>query len=243
MEDPGWLTGFGRRGGTTIGNVCARTGRCVPRFVLLAAVACSLTGCSLFVMAGKMFFGDPLIPSSFRSATDINLAKEQKRVLFLCSTPMSIKRDMPSLEIDLVEGITRRLKLSGIEVVDPDAVATRIDDNGGAWDDPRDFAEGLGADYIMHIDLDEFGFQEENSPSMLRGRANGSITVYEVTEEKGITRAEEIYVSEYTSVYPSHHPESADRMSSKAFRKRYVDKVCRQLALVFCDHRFSDAMD
>jgi hypothetical protein len=107
-----------------------------PVALLMAcAVGFSQPGCSLFVMAGKMFFGDPAATSTFTQSTRVDLVKEGKRILVICSTPDAVKTNFPSVDFDLLDGVTRRLKVRGIKVVDPDNVATWLDDHGGRWND------------------------------------------------------------------------------------------------------------
>ena len=78
--------------------------------ISMAVIVCCLTGCSLVVMTGKMFFGNPKKKCAFSIARHVNLVKDQKKVLVICSVPESIKLEFPSLEIDLQDNVTRQLK-------------------------------------------------------------------------------------------------------------------------------------
>ncbi len=53
--------------------------------VLVCALAASQSGCSLFVMAGKMIFGDPKVDCSFKKATKTDLSENGSRILVVCS--------------------------------------------------------------------------------------------------------------------------------------------------------------
>ncbi len=194
-------------------------------------------------MAGKMFFGDPKMECVFKQRTDVDLTKQHKKVLVVCSTPEAIGVDYPSLSFDLVDGVIRRLKLRGIEVVNPDELATWMDDNGGQWGNPSELAGQFDADYIVHIDLNRFDYREENSPTLFRGRAVGSVFAYEVYRVDGRKEAKEVFVSEFTSVHPKNYPVSTDRISAKSFRKQYLDRISTQLAQMFYDHRVSEEIE
>ena len=213
------------------------------RLLCLAAIACSQSGCSLFVMAGKMFFGDPKIACAFRQRTGVDLTKGREKVLVVCSTPEAIRGDYSSLDFDLADGVIRRLKRRGIEVVDPDELATWMDDNGGEWSNPSELARQFDADYIVHVDLNRFEYREENSPTLFRGRASGSVFAYEVRRTEGQKEAVEVFVSEFNSEHPKGYPISTDRMSAKSFRKQYLDRISGQLAQLFCDHRASEGIE
>ncbi|WP_417393047.1 hypothetical protein [Gimesia sp.] len=208
--------------------------------VLLLLVSISLSGCSLFVMAGKMFFGDPLLTCEFTRQTKIDLIEEQKKVLVVCSTPESIRSDYPSLNYDLLEQVTYRLRRENIKVMDTGEVATWLDDNGGVWNDVDELAENFEVDYIIHVDIDEFDYREPNSPNLLRGKAYGHISAYEVNSIDGIKRALEIFNVEYTSEYPSHLPVSIEQESEAVFKKKYLDRIADQIGRFFYNYHSGD---
>lgn len=207
---------------------------------VLVAMTCNMSGCSLFVMAGKMFYGDPKVISPFHSGTNIDLAKDDMKVLVIYSTPESVKSEFPSIEFDLTEQTIRRLKGREIKVIDPDDVATFIDDNGGYWHDEQDLADHFDADIIVHVDLDTFTCTEDNSPWLLRGRAEGNLYAYRVSNLKGEKIAREIFVREITSTYPQQTSISTDTLSRSTFQKRYVDLMSTYITQMLHDHRASE---
>ena len=216
----------------------------IAPLLLIGTIACSQVGCSLFVMAGKMLFGDIMQPAAFRTATKINISKEAKKVVVVCSTPEAMKADFPSLEFDMVEQITRTLKSHGVMVINPDDVAKWMDDHGGYSENPRDVANHFDVDLVIHADLSQFTYREDNSPALFRGRANGNVRAYQVVKEQGgKKRVQQVFVSEYVSVYPKQYPISTEQMTETTFRKRYLDHVCEQIAQLFYDHRASEEME
>jgi hypothetical protein len=215
------------------------------RFLFALAVTCltcNLSGCSLFVMAGKLLYGDPKMMSPFHAGTGYDLVEDDLTVLVIFSTPESVKSEFSSVEYDLTEETIRRLKSRNIKVVDPDDVATFIDDNGGYWEDASELAHHFEADIIVHVDLDSFTCIEENSPSLLRGRADGIAYGYDVRKVGDEKVAREIFVREFTSTHPRQTPVSADSISRSAFQKRYVDLMATQIGQMLYDYRASDLM-
>lgn len=208
--------------------------------VVLAGLLCLASGCSLFVMGGKMLFGDPKVTSTFTGMTSIDLTEADKKLLVICTTPESIKSEMPSLDIDLMDGLNRRLKRRGIPVVDSDEVSGWLDDNGWRWDDIGEIADDLACDFIVHVDLENFDYREENSPDMYRGRSAGGIYVYQVQKLDGTRKALEIFHGDFRSEYPQTHPIAAGEMSKRTFQKRYLDHVCDELGRNFYSYRYSD---
>ncbi|MGE3313959.1 MAG: hypothetical protein AB7O26_02505 [Planctomycetaceae bacterium] len=210
---------------------------------LVCALAASQSGCSLFVMAGKMLFGDPKVDCSFKKATKTDLSKEGRRILVVCSSPDSIKDEFPSVDYDLLDGVTRRLKTHGIKVVNPDEVATYLDDHGGRWEDVGDMGEHFNADFVVHIDLTRFTCREENSPSLLRGQAEGRVHAYRIADSPAGQQTSEVMDQEFVSTHPSGYPVSIDKKSAKVFNREYIDRVCTQLAQLFYDHPLSEEID
>src|SRR5690242_4657828 len=87
------------------------------RLPLALGLLLLLSGCSLVAIGGKMLFGDPVQHSQFKKATHADLVKAQKKVLVLCSAADSIRANYPSVEFDILDGVTCRLKAAGIKVV------------------------------------------------------------------------------------------------------------------------------
>ncbi|QDU81705.1 hypothetical protein Pla110_34500 [Polystyrenella longa] len=210
--------------------------------MLLGLFTSLLSGCSLFVMGGKMLFGDPELTCSFTSQSAVNLKKTDEKVIVICSTPDSISSDYPSLNIDMLDGISRRLKRENITIVNPNDVARWFDDNLGVIDDPTMLALEFDAKYVITVDIDEFSYLEENSANLLRGRSTGMIRAYEMREFSGSSRAVEVYHRELVSKYPDIYPVQSDRISEKTFRKQYLDRVSEQIAQQFYNHKASEVI-
>ena len=203
----------------------------------LALCALALGGCSLGVMAGKMFKGEPLRQAEFLSMTGTDLGKGKHRIAIVCSTPSSVESDLSSLNLDLIDGVTRRLKVHGVDVVDPDQVAKWIDDNGGVVTDPAAMANAFDTEFIAWIDIDSFSLKEDETSKLLRGRTNGFVRVYQVQEVGNSKVALSAFNSEFTSIFPSHQPISDLSRSKLSFQKEYIDRLCSELAIKFYDHR------
>lgn len=210
---------------------------CGPTWCLLAIVVLLLGGCSLGVMAGKMLTGDPMLPAQFKQMTHTDLVKNKNKVVVICSTPTAIDAELGGLNLDLIDGITRRMKVHGIQVVNPDAVAQWIDDNGGVITDPSEMARAFDADYVAWIDVSAFTLKEPNAPKLLRGHTEGFIRVFQVEKIDDDKVALAKYNAEFTVTYPPHQPLSETGRSAVLFQKEFIDRVCEQLAETFYDHR------
>jgi len=248
-------------------NCCFGTRR--PLWTLLFVCACllELSGCSLFVMAGKMIQGDPMQPDDFKGWYGKSMAKSGKRVAVLCTTPESIKTEDSSLDINLLSEVSRQLARNEIDVIKPHKVAQWVDDQGGGEPDLKLLAQDLGADLIIRIQLDSFRYHEDNSPNMFRGRATGMITVQEVVRSKTdavkqksddkdlvenkksksrtdtdlptgkVVGLRQVYSRNLNSIYPPHQPVSVEQMQLDVFRKKYLNRISDEISRLFYAHQ------
>lgn len=206
--------------------------------LLLAVISLTVGGCSLGVMAGKMFKGEPLRTAEFHSMTGIDLDEGKHRIAIVCSTPTAVESDLTSLSFDLIDGITRKLKVHGVDVVDPDVVAKWIDDNGGVVTDPTAMVNAFDAEFIAWIDIDTFSLREDETDSkLLRGRTNGFVRVFKAQSVGDSKTALTAFNSEFTSIFPSHQPISELSRTKLSFQKEYIGRLCSELAVKFYDHR------
>lgn len=224
--DPHWMPVRWRAGAT---------------FALLAIFS-SVTGCSLGIMAGRAILGDPKQASEFHTRTGIDLTKEDRKLLVVVRTPQSIEGELPSLDVDLIDTISRRLKLHGVQVVDPDQVAKWIDQNGGRFDHPTELAREFDTSFIAVIDVDTFSLQDANSLNLFHGTATGKLQVFEVQDVAGSKEALQVFGGSFRNYYPPHGPVPVDSLSPKMFQKRFVDHLSDRLGSRFYDFRLGDEM-
>jgi hypothetical protein len=217
--------------------VCLRSALLVTAAV---AVPLSVGGCSLLVMGGKMLFGNPKVDASFKTQTGVDLTEGEKSLLVVCRSPHLILNEAPTFEYDLTDGLLRRLKQKGVNVVSPDKVSRWLDDNGGEFDDVKELARDFDADFIAVVDVQTVRFFEENSKDMLKGHAQGTIRVHETTMVDGERTAYEAFRSGFSMDHPRFRPVSIHEMSPHAFQRQFIDTLTRQIARQFHDYQTTD---
>ncbi len=203
----------------------------------------SQSGCSLLVMANKMFLGDPKIKAQFKQRTGVDLIDEEKRVLVVCSTPEFLRTEHSAVGRDIIDGMYRRFRLHEIDCVNPSDVDGWLGRVGGVWDDATEIAQEFDTDYIIHIEIDEVAYLEENSPNFYRGNAHGMVSVYESRKTGSGRGAFLIFQHEYKSQYPIHYPMSSDNMSERTFAEKFNKRMADELARLFYDYRTSESVD
>jgi ABC-type uncharacterized transport system auxiliary subunit len=213
------------------------------RAVLLGLAATMvLPGCSLGVIAGKLFFDDPKMKSVIHTATGTDLAKSEKSILIACSTTHQILTKHPGIRIDIVDKMSRILDTRNIKVIPADDVATWFDDHG-EWGDFSELAESFDADYVMHIDLKSFSVVVPDSPNLLQGKSEGRVTMMEVKlvgKNKDKKKATVVVERSFGVNFPTTYPIPRESRSDETFTENFVDRISAQLARMLYDHRPSE---
>ncbi len=209
------------------------------RAALLGVLALSITisGCSLVLVAEKVFLGMAPVTCAFTANTGTDLVEEEKLVLLVISAPPDVSANAGTISLDLMEGVSNNLRRAGVKLVDQDEVTTWLDDRGGDWGDAEEIAWAFDTDIILHVEIEKITFREDNSPDLLRGEAHGNIRAYEVTEESGEITVSEIYSDSLTARYPHLHPIMKHQMGERGFRKKFLTRLSREIARMF--HNYS----
>jgi hypothetical protein len=216
--------------------------RCVACLAIASAIW-TIGGCSLGVMAGKLLFGDPTQTAPFRTVTEVDLAKGDKSVLIVASTPQAAKQAQPGLDLLIAERVSRTLRGKGVKVYPSKKVLNWVDNRGGQWGSPDEVASAFpDANYIVEIDVDQFDHLEESSPDLYRGRSMGNVRAYEVVEVGGRRSASPVFSREFNCTYPSMVPKQAHQISERTFKEEFTNRVCGEVARLFYDHKANETV-
>lgn len=209
---------------------------------LATAALCliNLSGCQIVTGVLYMVGGPPRATNPFTQFTKKRLSEKGKTVVVLASSTGAALSEHPSLDVDMIDEVTRRFKIENINVVSAPAVSAFVDDIGGIRDETPLDEIGLKfrADYIVLFKFEDFGYREDNSPSMYRGHARGKIVAVEMVDaenSKGKKRAKVIWNIPFDSKYPLNGPITAEQEGPDVFQSRYLQKLSQELALKFCD--------
>lgn len=209
----------------------------VSRLGLMLTVLCGLTlaGCSQIVTLGYLIGGPPSIEPDFDAKTNISLNKGKKKVLVLCYAPKEVKWDFDSVDRELGRHIAHRLNNNHITVISPDAVHAWLDEHDD-WDKPDEIGHDLEADFVIFIEISEFGLYEQGSSDLYRGHSESLITVYEMENGEG----NEIYTKEYISKFPTLQPVSASDQSYYDFKRHYLSRLSDEIGRHFYEYYNGD---
>lgn len=223
-----------------------RLTRIALALVLGSAIIAALPGCQIVIGVLALFQGFPKQDCDFKKQTGKTFADKGKKVLILSTSSAPAQSEHPSLDMDIVAELSRRLRAQEIKLVDSGKVAKFIDDNGTVDEDTDLAAIGakFDADLILLIKFDEFSFREPNSLQLYRGKARGTIVVIEVnkSEEKNKPIAKKIYYRPFDSKFPVHAPIPSESERPALFKQRYLARLSEELARLFYDHRPGEDM-
>ncbi len=212
--------------------------------VLVVGLCCLLalgtTGCSLGIMAGKMLMGDPRQVSPFHAKTGTDLTRGKHSVLITCTAPHGILAKYPSLQIDMVDRVTRILETHNIDVVSGDKVASWYDDHGD-WGDFSELAKEFDADFVMNIELRRFNYRVPDSENLMQGDAEGQVLVHKVTSEE-LRPTYEVLRQNFHLLFPESYPVPRENRSEQIFLEGFMDRTALHLAQMLYDHKASETV-
>jgi hypothetical protein len=224
----------------------AETNASFVRALMLAFLFFNFSGCQIVVGVLQILQGFPKTTCDFTTATNgRKLTEKNKKVIVLSSSVNAAQEELPSLDLDIIAAVSRQFKIANIKVVDEHKVATWIDDNGQitAATDLEPLGKHFKADFIVLFTFDDFGYLEENSPSLYRGHASGKVVVAEMTDDgvkPGTKRAKIIYNKPFNSKHPANRSISADMEGPDTFKQKFMLQLSQTLTRLFVDYRPED---
>lgn len=222
------------------------------QFGVLAAMFSVISGCSLFVMAGKAMFGDPKVTSAFSAATGNDLTESDEKVVIICSASHRLLSRVPSLQIDIVDRVSRNLETHGIRVVDSGDLAGWYDDHG-EWGDYTELAAEFEAGYILHVDLREFDYRVPESENLLQGKAEGHISVHQIKSQnkpaislskprKDFVPVLSVFDRDFALQFPASYPVPRETRSEDMFAQTFLDRTALHISQHLYDYKMSESV-
>jgi len=190
---------------------------------LLAAVALGLGGCGLLQHVAYVA-GGSMIPPQFKGLED-------SRVAVVCVSDATSYGSGTESE-RLARGVAKILqeKVPDIEIVSWSEIADWIDRKG--WDeiDYREVGRGVKADRVVAVDLS--GFRLHEGASLFKGRADVTITVFDMT-----AGGKEVFQKELVDFgFPTNGPYHAAEISESRFSKLFLTVLAREIAKNFHEY-------
>ncbi len=162
-----------------------------------------------------------LVPAQFKGL-------EERRVAVVCvSNSEAFGPTSASVALSKQVGKLLEQNVREISLIDPQAVADWIDENGWDYMDYVALGKGVDAEMLVAIDLDGFSLHEGRT--LYKGRAEVSITVYDLLQS-----GKEVFATIPPQIqYPRNSGYHTTDLSEAAFRRQFLTIVSSQIARHF----------
>lgn len=215
--------------------------RKVQAAVIPCALLLSLTlisGCNYVVLAGLLISGPPSIEPDFDAVTNQSMTDHGVTVAVVCYAPTELKWDFPSLDKQVAQYVSFRMRDKKIKVIHPDHVQNWLDRNPD-WDKPEEIGAHFEATYVVYIDMHKYSLFEENSSNLYRGRCEALVSVVEMD---GSGEGDKIYSKEIISRFPLHAPRQLSEVSYGMFERQFLGRLSEEIGRLFYEHYAGDDM-
>ena len=100
--------------------------------------------------------------------------------------------------------------------------------------DPVELGRELKADYVLHLEIEQFQIYEPKSYRRLfHGKADIAISLYKM-KTKDVEDGHLVFgPKDYMPEYPSSGPESAEGVNPNYFRRMFVQKAGQEISRMF----------
>ncbi len=204
--------------------------------LLLLPLAC--TGClKPLIFFGYLLGGPPSIEPDFETMTKKSMTAKDATVAVVCYAPLDVKYDFYAVDHELAKYLTLRLAQHKVKVVHPGQVQAWLDENADNWDEPSEIGKALGVKYVVYIDLESFNLWEEHSHDLLRGHAEGVVSVFEIDADG---EGEKLYTKEVSSRFPTVAPRASTEVPFATFKQQYLSRLSEEIGRLFYEHYSGD---
>jgi len=222
----------------------ARTRRAAASLVIASAGLLSLAGCDPRTL---IYFLQPFEPTIAAPGPSL----KGKKVVVLTHAASGTQNDFQAIDHDLAKEVVAifRKNVKKIDVVDPDKVATWVEEHP-TWTDPVEAAKAFDADIVVFLELETFQVQNPSSPGLLEGNARTHIQAFELAHPKNSRGREmtdkpkeshSIWDDYRDTKFPIRGPMPTDTgVSPMAFKTKFLHVVATEISWHFIAHAPED---
>jgi hypothetical protein len=208
------------------------------RVVALAGLAASATmGCSGMVNVLAL-------PALFTGADciepKVKLVKgrhDSAKILILSYANTDLRWGNDSVDEEITAMLAVELSKESRFKITPERKVRAWKDLNPRWStkSPQAIGEEFEVDYVVMLEVTDFGIQEPKSPFLLQGKAKSKIKVYDIKKDQ------EVYNDVYTRDFPSTGPIPASDISSHdGFKIKFMKTLAKELSWTLVSHPASD---
>ncbi|MCH2210217.1 MAG: hypothetical protein MK110_02875 [Fuerstiella sp.] len=206
------------------------------RLTVLTGMLSCLSGCNYLIFFGYLLGGPPQLEPAFEKATNKSFTDRGVRVAVVCYAPDELRYQYDSVDHLIAVGVSARLKQNHVAVVNSEAVRVWLEENPD-WDTPDEVGAQFDTTFVVYIDLSDFSLYEHDSRHLFRGRAEATVSVYEMQADG---EGQRIFHHELMSEFPRLTPRSASEISYDSFRSEYLLRISDEIGRMFYPYGSGD---
>jgi hypothetical protein len=201
----------------------------IARGLLAAMLLASSSGCAQFVLLGLLIGGPPHIEPEFDRETGQSFVGSDAKVAVICYVDPEVRLKYAKIDSELATYVAGLMQINKIDVVEPDYVRAWIDKHPD-WETADEVGRDLEADYVIEIELVDFGLYEPHSATLFRGNATCYVNVYEVPETG---EAERLFSKDVKFMFPTKIPRSTYDLTEIAFKREFLSRLGEEIGFMF----------
>jgi len=205
--------------------------RLTPLLMLLVAAlmgGCQPTGYLLYLFA-------PVMPARSVAAEYDQLPGHSVAVVVFAD--QQVQYEYPFARLTLGSAVAGELQkqLKDVKMVDVRKVC-RYQDENLYWEtmDKTELGRCLGADYVLLVNLLQYGTREPGSLNLYRGVISGQPSLYDASRSEHQAR---VWSGQITAAYPSGEAGGIPATDDRGIRENVERLFARELARKFYKHR------
>jgi len=204
------------------------------RILLLSTLLLPLAGCNCFAYCAYLF-----VPEA-RAKTvepECDLLSGRRVAIVVFAQP-GVTYAYPRAAVDLSNALAYDLQqnINDLKVV-PAATVLKFQRENLAWDTlpRRELARKLGADYVMHLGLEEYSLADSNS-GMFRARVTADANLYAATSPSVAGDDSPVWTGRMRVIYPGENAQTIVAADDRAARGKAHSQFAKLLGRKFYKH-------
>ena len=188
-----------------------------------------MAGCQQFVILGYLLGGPPSIEPDFDKETGLSMKDKDKTVAVVCFAPKEMLLEFPHIDHEIAAHVSYQLGENKITIIKPDYVSAWVQSHP-KWELAEEIGREFKADYVIEIELSEFGLYEGTSTTLYRGRTEADI---HVTEMDQAGHGDRIFSKELDFHFPIRVPRSSSEQELLPFKREYISRLSEKIGWMF----------
>ncbi|MEZ6066782.1 MAG: hypothetical protein R3B90_13995 [Planctomycetaceae bacterium] len=199
------------------------------RVVALCSLLLAAPGCAQVVLLGLLIGGPPHIQPEFETETGESLVGTDAKVAVVCYVDPDVRLKYSKIDVELSAYVAGLMKINKINIIEPDYVRAWIDTHPD-WETAEEVGRAMEADYVIELELVDFGLYEPHSATLFRGNATCYVKAYQIPETGS---AQQLYSRDVDFMFPTKIPRPTTDQTELSFKREYLSRLGEEIGFLF----------